>query len=501
MRAPAQAESIRAALRRSRALIVVFVLLGVVMSNASMQLRGPKYRATSEVLLTTTDIGTVVTEGQPIVDPERVDETGLAYAESSELYSRTAEQNPGLGTAEEIQDITEVAVSDSVLDFRVTTDEEDPAVQTANALAIEYVEWRKEIEGAEIVQGIAQLQRQLANEPAGSQRHQDLRAQLNDLEFLNKLNTGHARVIETASEAQKISPAPVRDSLLGAALGLLVALAVAGIREALDTRVRSEEDVEEVLDVPVLATVPSLPRRSRLVMFSRHEQLFGDTYGLLGAALTHGRGGGTLVIGVTSAIATEGKTTTAANLAVALARRGENVVLADFDVRRPSVGPLFNLPLNAEGVAQILAGQTTIERAMWEVSLNGRGPNPNLIAPTGMDGNGARAAPGAGSLRVLPAGGHFGSMDHVKNLSRVVEDLRRTADVILLDTPPAVLAVEMSELARTIDRIVVVVRQGRATRRSLQALSRQAQSWPADVVGAVLTDAQVEERTYYYGTR
>jgi succinoglycan biosynthesis transport protein ExoP len=499
MRATAQAESFRAALRRSRALIVVFVLLGVVMSNASMQLRGPQYRATSAVLLTTTDIGTVVTEGQPIVDPERVEDTGLAYAESSELYSRTAEQNAGLGTAEEIEAVTEVAVSDSVLDFRVTTDEEDRAVQTANALAIEYVEWRKEIEGAEIVQGIAQLQRQLANEPAGSERRQDLRTQLNELEFLNKLNTGHARVVETASEAPKVSPAPVRDSLLGAALGLLVALVVVGIREALDTRVRSEEDVEEVLDVPVLATIPSLPRRSRLVMLSRHEQLFGDTYGLLGAALTHGRGGGTLAIAVTSAIATEGKTTTAANLAVALARRGDRVALADFDVRRPSVGPLFNLPMNAEGVAQILAGQTTIERAMWEVSLNGRGPS--LIAPTGADGNGDGAAPGTGSLRILPAGGSFGSMDHVRNLSRVVDELRRTADVIILDTPPAVLAVEMSELARTIDRIVVVVRQGRATRRSLQALGRQAQGWPADVVGAVLTDAQVEERTYYYGTR
>jgi polysaccharide biosynthesis transport protein len=498
MRAPAQAETIRAALRRSRLLIVVFVVLGVVMSNASMQLRGPQYRATSEVLLTTTDIGTVVIEAQPIVDPERVEETGLAYAESSELYSRTAEQNPSLGTAKEIEDMTEVNVSDSVLEFRVTTDEADPAVQTANALAIEYVEWRREIEGAEIVQGIAQVRRQLQNEAPGSERRQDLRAQLNDLEFLNKLNTGHARVVETASEAPKVSPAPVRDSLLGAALGLLVALVVAGIREALDTRVRTEEDVEEVLDVPVLATVPSLPRRSRLVMFSRHEQFFGDMYGLLGAALTHGRGGGTLAIAVTSAIATEGKTTTAANLAVALARRGERVVLADFDVRRPSVGPLFSLPLNAEGVAQILAGETTIERAMWEVSLNGRGPN--LIAPTA-DGNGTGAAPGTGSLRILPAGGSFGSMDHVRNLSRVVDDLRRTADVILLDTPPAVLAVEMSELARTIDRIVVVVRQGRATRRSLQALSRQAQKWPADVVGAVLTDAHVEERTYYYGTR
>jgi Mrp family chromosome partitioning ATPase len=498
VRSPAQAETIRAAVRRSLPLIVFLVVLGIVANNAFQQLQGPQYRASSEVLLTTTDIGTVVIEAQPIVDPERVEETGLAYAESFELFRRTAQENPSLGTAEEIEDATEVSVDDSVLEFRVTTEDEGRAVETANALASNYVEWRREIEGAEIVGGIAQVRRQLGNEPAGSERRQDLRAQLNDLEFLNKLNTGHARIIETASEATKVSPAPLRDSLLGAAIGLLLALLIAAAREAVDTRIRSEEEVEEVLDVPVLGTVPSLPRRTRVVMFGRHEQMFGDTYGLLGAALTHGRGTETLAIAVTSSIAMEGKTTTAANLAVALARRGENVVLADFDVRRPSIGPLFNLPPDTQGVAQIIGGETTVDRAMWEVSLNGRGP---YVAGRAVDGNGARATSGAGSLRILPAGGSFGSLDHVQKLSRVVDELRKTADVILLDTPPAVLAVEMTELARTIDRIVVVVRQGRATRRSLQALGRQAQNWPADFVGAVLTDAKVEERTYYYGTR
>jgi polysaccharide biosynthesis transport protein len=499
MRAPAQAETIRAALRRSRPVIVVLVVLGIVASNAFRQLDGPRYRASSEVLLTTTDIGTVVIEAQPIVDPERVEETGLAYAESFELYRRTAQKNPALGTADEIENATEVAVSDSVLKFRTTRDEERLTVRTANALARNYVEWRREIEGAEIVEGITQVRRQLANEPVGSERRQDLRAQLNDLEFLNKLNTGHARIVETATDAAKVSPAPLRDSVVGAFIGLVLALLVVAVREALDTRIRSEEDVEEVLDVPVLAAVPTLPRGSRLVMFGRHERFFGDTYGLLGAALTHGRGTGTLVIAVTSSIATEGKTTTAANLAVALARRGENVVLADFDVRRPSIGPLFSVPADAKGVAQIIGGETTIGRALWEVSLNGTGPN--VAARQDLGGNGADARSGTGSLRILPAGGSFGSLDHVQSLSRVVEELRKTADVILLDTPPAILAVEMAELARTIDRIVVVVRQGRATRRSLQTLGRQAQNWRADFVGAVLTDAPIEERTYYYGSR
>ena len=113
---------------------------------------------------------------------------------------------------------------------------------------------------------------------------------------------------------------------------------------------------------------------------------------------------------------------------------------------------------------------------------------------------GTDGAPGvSGSLRILPAGGTFESLDHARKLGRVVEQLRGMADIVVLDTPPAVLTVEMSELAQSIDRIVVVVRQGRATRRSLQALSRQAQNWSAEVAGAVLTDAPPEGRAYYYG--
>lgn len=500
MRAPAQAEAIRAALRRSRPLIIILVVVGLVANNAMKQLQGPRYRASAEVLLTTTDIGTVVIESQPIVDPERVEETGLAYGNSFELFKRTVLQDRTLGTAKEIETATDVTVKDSVLKFAVTVDNRPRAVRTANALAEEYVDWRREIEGAEIVEGIAQVRRQLAAEPPGSERRQDLRSQLNDLEFLNKLNTGHARVVETASEATKISPAPLRDSLLGAAFGLLIALLVAAAREAIDTRVRSEEDVEDLLDMPVLATVRSLPRRTQLVMYGRHEQLFGDTYGLLAAALTHGRGSGALTIAITSSIASEGKTTTAANLAVALARRGENVVLADFDVRRPSLDRVFRVPSTAEGVAQIVSGEATVNQALWEVSVNGHSPYLTPRTSLSLDGSVGEAQTG-GSLRILPAGGPFGSLEHAQKLSRVVDELRSTADVVVLDTPPAVLTVEMSELARSIDRIVVVVRQGRATRRSLQALSRQAQNWPTEFVGAVLTDAPVEEGTYYYRTR
>ena len=72
------------------------------------------------------------------------------------------------------------------------------------------------------------------------------------------------------------------------------------------------------------------------------------------------------------------------------------------------------------------------------------------------------------------------------------------ADILMLDTPPALVTVEMAELSRRVDAVILVVRQGRVSRRSLRALARQTKGWKAQITGAVLTDAPQEERHSYY---
>src|SRR5439155_1060342 len=83
--------------------------------------------------------------------------------------------------------------------------------------------------------------------------------------------------------ATKTSPAPVKDTLLGFSIGLVIALLVVALREAVDTTVRSESDIEELLSAPVLATVRTLPRRTRMVTYGRHEAAYSDAYPLLAA--------------------------------------------------------------------------------------------------------------------------------------------------------------------------------------------------------------------------
>ncbi|HEX7254651.1 MAG TPA: P-loop NTPase [Gaiellaceae bacterium] len=497
------AEAIRAALRRSLPLIVALVVLGAVAMNAFTQMRGPQYQADARVLLTTSEVTALLTGTQPVfLDPDEAQDTAVELAGSPVLYERVARSTGGrLGTADELQDATTVNGDDgNVVAFATTTSEADRSRQIVNAVSTEYLRWRTDIAGEQVQRAVTALRQRVAREPAGSARRRDAQERLSELEVLASVPSANAVLVERATSAAKTSPAPVRDTLLGGVIGLMLALLLVGIREALDTKIRSEEDIEELLDTPVLATVQSLPRRARLVMFGRNEELYGDAYGLLAANLVQGDGGRRpRVVAVTSAIANEGKTTTAANLAVALARRGANVVLADFDVRKPSVAEVFRIPVSAPGVAQLIAQLADVRDVLWDVSLNGRAPQ---VATFGRNGDEADGSGMAGTLRVVPAGTQLrsGSVAQSPRVPAILEELGTLADadILMLDTPPALVTVEMAELSRRVDSIILVVRQGRVSRRSLRALARQAQGWKAKITGAVLTDAPQEERHSYY---
>jgi non-specific protein-tyrosine kinase len=116
-------------------------------------------------------------------------------------------------------------------------------------------------------------------------------------------------------------------------------------------------------------------------------------------------------------------------------------------------------------------------------------------------GNGRSAADGDGGwLRVVAAGGHERGARVARSprVRAILAELGENADVVIVDTPPALATVEMAELSASVDAVLVVVRHGRVTRRSLVSLSRQAEGWRSEIVGAVLTDSPSEEDEYYY---
>jgi non-specific protein-tyrosine kinase len=508
------AESLKTAVRRSFLLVVALAILGAVAVDVFTHVRGPRYEATARVLISTTPLSKIITGTEPpFVDPQRIQDTAQTLASSPQVYALAERRTGGrLGSAGSLQDATTVAAGNNtdVLSFTASGSEATHAVDVVNAVARAYIVFRARLSGAAITDTIAQLRKRLASAPPTGTVQSDLQQELNRLELLQSLNSSDAVLVQRAVSATKTSPAPTKDTLLGLSIGLVIGLLLAALREAIDTTVRSEADVEELLATPVLATIRPLPARKRLVTYGRHQAAYADTYALLAAQLLR-RTEGTqpLVLAVTSALSKEGKTSTAANLAVTLARRGSSVILADFDFRRPVLGPLFGLPKLAPGTLQVVAGSRRLDEVLWSVALEGRAPTAsqngvaaiaNGSAPPG-DANGD--GPEIGSLHLLPSGGSIQTqrVAHSPRLVELVSELRTRADIVVLDTPPAMLTVEMSELARTIDLVLVVVRQGWVTQRTLRSLGRQAQAWETEVAGAVLTGVASEQSYSYYGGR
>src|SRR5919198_558971 len=333
------AEALKAAIRRSLFLIVLLVLLGIVSVNAFKQLRGPRYQASARVLVSPTNLVQIITNTAPsFVDPNRVEATARALAGSPEVYRRAADRNGGtLGSPSEMQTATSVTggTDNDILTFSARGTDPGRTVGIANAVASSYIEWRAQLSSETIRRTESAVAAKLASLPKSSPARGDLQSLLNKLDALSTATAGDTQLVASATSAKKTSPAPVKDTLLGFSIGLVIALLVVAPREA--------------------------------------------------------------------------ETTTAANLAVSLARRGSNVLLADFDFRKPALTDLFQIPPEAPGVLQVLNGEARLEDVLWSVTLTGARPrvsrNGTLPATAAASTNGKETEAGGGSLVLLPSGG------------------------------------------------------------------------------------------------
>src|SRR5919201_54785 len=211
------------------------------------------------------------------------------------------------------------------------------------------------------------------------------RAQLDTAPYTNAKRRANAQLREMAAanaeksradHATQVQPRPVRNGILGLVLGIVLGVALAFLREALDTRVRSAEEIEERLGIPLLARIPEPPRRVRkwdkLVMLEEPHGSHAETFRLLSTnldfvrLLDHPR-----TILVTSALEREGKSTTTANLAIALARAGQRVALVDLDLRRPVLHRFFDLQ-GRPGVTQLALRQAELADAVGPLAFTSR---------------------------------------------------------------------------------------------------------------------------------
>ncbi|HUR95835.1 MAG TPA: polysaccharide biosynthesis tyrosine autokinase [Gemmatimonadales bacterium] len=291
---------------------------------------------------------------------------------------------------------------------------------------------------------------------------------------------------------------------LGLFLGLLLGLVIAYLLEALNTSVRRPEDLESVLHVPGLAVIPRIsgggangrgglrgllgPRKTGRPD-AGSPMSGGQTFSIgieafrnLRTSLIWSDGGEALkTLVVTSAAPGEGKTLTAANLAVTLAYDGLRVLLVDCDIRRPRVHGMFKVP-RAPGLMELLTSS----------HAPGSSPVP-AIRETSIAG-----------LSVLPCGALPSNAANLLSGTRMrvlLQELREQFDIIVLDTPPVLATADAGIVASLTDGVLLVVRAGTTDRNAAQRACQQLANVGARVIGTVLNDpgGQVaKEGDYYY---
>jgi len=285
----------------------------------------------------------------------------------------------------------------------------------------------------------------------------------------------------------------------------VLGIGLAFLWEALDTRVRTAQEIGERLGgLPLLARIPTPSRRlqrdGKLVMAEEPTGAQAEAFRMLRTNLefaTLGRDARTIM--VTSAVEQEGKSTTIANLAIALARAGQRVVLVDLDLRRPYVEKFFKL--EGPGVTQVALGHVALDQALSAVTImDPHRPSPK--ANGNGNGNGSkRRGLVKGVLEVLPAGPippDPGEFVGTAALTEILEKLRERADIVLIDAPPTLHVGDAMTLSTKIDGIVVVTRMKVVRRHMLGELARQLAGSPTPVLGFVVTGA-TEEEGYGYG--
>jgi capsular exopolysaccharide synthesis family protein len=399
------------------------------------------------------------------------------------------------------------------------------AAMLAHWFGVEYLEYRNQqnrglYEGplasinAEIASteaGIDNLEQQLETLDPESAEYQQalteiarLNAELTQLK-LQRAEVIRARdatpagaILEDAQIPRKpVRPNHVRDGIIAAIIGLVLGIGAAFLRDYVDDSLRGVDDVERQSGATLIGVIPHVSgagraeeakpkkrkrgeeapepalRREYLVALEDPKAPATEAYRTLRTNLLFlGVGSPVRRLVVTSPVLGEGKSTTAANLAVTLAQAGQRVLLVGTDLRRPSVHRFFGLP-NRVGLSSLLSGQASLAEAVQNPGVKGlRVMSGGPIPPNPAELLGSRA------------------------MKEFLTEAARVTDWVVLDAPPVLGLADASVLASMADGVLFVVNEG-TNRRILATARDQLRKVNARMLGTVLNNFG-PAFSYYY---
>ncbi len=310
-----------------------------------------------------------------------------------------------------------------------------------------------------------------------------------------------AEIVEPASApSSPIRPNKKLNLILGFFTGIALGIGLAFFQEYLDSSVRSLEDVRGYLKLFPLGMVPFVQfnlaqknggakteeeiavnkmRSSRNFWLANDSDIplyVAEAYRIIRTNLAFGSIDSTLkILQVTSAVKGEGKTTTAANLAVSLALAGAKILIIDADMRRPALHRILDL----EGVEEGLSDALTHEKS-WE-SLVVPTSTPNLFFMS------------AGTIPPNPA-----ELLSSRRMKALIEDLTQHFDRVIIDSPPVISVADAAVIASRVDGTIFVSRAGFVPRHLCMQAKSAIESVNGRIVGCVLNSVHSAHQPYYY---
>jgi polysaccharide biosynthesis transport protein len=312
---------------------------------------------------------------------------------------------------------------------------------------------------------------------ANQELFKSLLEQQKNLTVVANSRANNVRIMDRAEvPGTPIAPNPRRDWLTAILAGLTIALGLAFGIEYLDDTVKTPEDVTRRLRLPLLGLVPGVKGNRVPVLTETVPHDFGESFRSLRTSLVFTNGSeGARVIAVTSSQPLEGKTTTAANLALALALGGSRVLLIDADLRRPGLHKTMGLG-NTAGLSHLLVGQARIREVIQRTS------EPNLYVITA-----GRTPPNPSELLASERMNLF-----LANLAQ------GPFDWVVIDTPPVLAVTDAVILVQKVAAVVFVIGSEMTRRAHAERALETLQNGRVRSIGVVLNRVDFDRNKYYY---
>ncbi len=508
-------------LRRYFALLVHWawlIILAVVLSGAAAYLISsqmtPVYQATTAILINQAP-STRSSDYASLLTSERLTQT----------YSQLLTKRPVLqGVVDALQqdynvliDIEDLngaidvnPVQDTqIIEIKVRHTNPVLAAQIANELVAVFSRTIQDTQSARYAETKNSLQQQLEdlgqrieadslalqnldNSPEAQAERNRLETQLNQnrqlyaslLQTFEQVRLAEAESISTVIQAdpatipeRPISPKVLQNTLLAAIVGGMLAVGGIFLVEALDDTVKTPDDVTRVTGLPVLGVVAEHDTgKGDLITVSQPRSPVAEAFRSLRtniqfASVDHP----VQTLLVTSALPSEGKSTVAANLAVALAQSGKKVVLLEADLRRPSVHRYLKVPNRLGLSAMFVQTQVYLDGNLQGTRV------PNLKVLT------------AGDLPPNPS-----ELLGSERMYAIIRQVKEQADLLVLDTPPVMAVTDAVVLSPRVDGVLLVVKPGSTKLSALQTAIEQLQRVGAKVLGVVFNGVQLKGYRYRY---